>query len=163
MSDTVALDNEPIEDTWSRWEYPTLIAIARWEQGNPTKSFLSRDQVVERVGASADDAWKVGRSLDRLSKAGLVEILDVMDGSPWPAMVSGLTTAGLRRVGAWPTPAALQADLIDRLLKAAERIEADQPAKASRVREVAEVLGGVASDVFAKVIAEVLSKATGAR
>ncbi len=163
MSERVALENEPIEDTWSRWEYPTLLAIARWEQANPTKGFLSRDQVIERVGVEAEDAWKVGRSLDRLAEAGLIQILDVMDGSPWPAMVSGLTPAGLRRVGAWPTPATLQADFIDRLVKAADRIEADQPAKASKVREVAEVLGGVASDVFTKVIAEVLSKAAGAR
>lgn len=163
MPDSVAVENEPIEDTWSRWEYPTLIAIARWEQANPTKSFLSREQVVERVGGEGEDAWKVGRALDRLAKAGLIEIMDVMDGSPWPAMVSGLTTAGLRRVGAWPTPAALQADLVERLLKAAERIQLDEPQKASRVREVAEVLGGVASDVFAKVIAEVLAKAAGAR
>lgn len=163
MSETVALQDEHIEDSWSRWEYPTLLAIPRWEQENPTKGFLSRAEVLQRVGADSDDAWKVGRSLDRLDEAGLISVNRATDGTPWPGFVNGLTTDGLRMVGAWPTPAAFQADLVDHLLKAAERIQLDQPVKASRLREVVDVLGGVASDVFAKVIGEVLAKASGAR
>lgn len=163
MTDTVTVNNDAIEDTWSRWEYPTLVAIARWEQGNPTKGTLQRQQVVELVGPDPDEAWKVGRALDRLMKARLIDGQNLLDGTPWPSYVSGLTTAGLRVAGAWPTPASLQSELIARLITSAERIEADQPVKAGKLREVAEVLGGVASDVFAKVIAEVLAKAAGAR
>jgi hypothetical protein len=157
----VATDEPQIDDSWSRWEYPTLRALARWEEDNSSRQMISRNDVVGLVAPPPEDAWRVGRALHRLHKAGYIEIVDAMDGTPWPSVVMGLTPSGWRRAGVWPSPESFQRDFIARLTSAADQISIDQPAKASKVRDAAEVLTGAASDIFAKVAAELLAKAAG--
>jgi len=154
--------HEPaVEDSWSQWDYPTLSALARWEEDNSTRQMISRDNVIGLVNPPGEDAWKVGRALHRLNEAGYIKILDAMDGSPWPSVVMGLTPSGWRRAGVWPNVESFQRDFIAKLTAAADRISLEQPAKASRLREAAEVLTGAGSDIFAKVVAELLAKAAG--
>lgn len=153
--------DDAIEDSWSRWEFPVLLALARWEQANKTSEMIRRDQVVDLVHAAPDDAWKVGRALRRLEAEGLVENVQGGDGTPWPMWVMGLTNGGLRRAGAWPSASSFQADLVERLTKAADRIAEAEPVKAGRLRQAAEILGDKAIDVVAKVIAEMAAKAAG--
>lgn len=161
MSDEETPSDKDIEDSWSRWEYPTLLALARHEQNDQSRQFISRDEVTQMVAPDPDQAWKVGRALHRLNEAGYIKVLDVMDGSPWPAMVEGLTPIGWRRAGVWPNAETFQQELLRKLEAAAEQISLDQPAKASKVKEATKVLGGVAEDVFAKVMTELISKAAG--
>lgn len=162
MSELLAATGDTeVEDSWSRWEYPTLRALARWEEDNSSRQMISREDVIRLVAPSPEDAWKVGRALHRLNKAGYIEILDATDGTPWPTVVLGLTPSGWRRAGVWPNPESFQRDFIVKLSAAAEQISLDQPAKASKVRETVEVLTGAASDIFAKVAADLLAKAAG--
>lgn len=158
------MDHEPddvIEDSWSRGEYPVLRALARWEQDKEVRTSLTRADVVALVQVDAAEAWKVGRALDRLADDGLISVNRTMDGTPWPSYVRGLTTNGLRRAGVWPSAASFQTDLVERLTKAAERISLDEPAKAGRLRQAAEILADKGTDVLAKVIAEMAAKAAG--
>jgi DNA-binding PadR family transcriptional regulator len=154
-------ESDAIEDSWSRWEFPVLRALARWEQDNKTGGMISRGDVVQLVGASSDDAWKVGRALSRLEREGLIVASGGSDGTPWPRFVMSLTNSGLRRAGAWPSPASFQRELVERLTQAAERISLDEPAKAGRLRQAADVLGDKATDIVAKMIAEMAAKAAG--
>ncbi len=152
---------DTIEDSWSRWEYPVLRALARWEQDNKESGMGSLQEIVDLVHAAPDDAWKVGRALSRLEAEGLIVTTNTTFGSPWPRHVMRLTTAGLRRAGAWPSPASFQRELVDGLTRAAARITLDEPVKAGRLREAADVLGDKATDIVAKVIAELAAKAAG--
>lgn len=162
MSEPIGVPDEPeVEDSWSRWEYPTLRALARWEENNSTRQMISREDVIGVVGPAAEDAWKVGRALHRLNEAGYIQIIDAMDGTPWPTVIMGLTPSGWRRAGVWPNPETFQREFLQKLTAAAEQISLDQPAKANKVREAAEVFTGVASDIFVKVAAELLAKAAG--
>lgn len=162
MSEPLAATDElEVEDSWSRWEFPTLRALARWEENNASRQMISRDDVIRLVAPPTEDSWKVGRALHRLNKAGYIEIVDAMDGTPWPTVVMGLTPSGWRRAGVWPSPESFQRDFIAKLTAAAEEISLDHPVKASKVREAAEVLTGAASDIFAKVAADLLAKAAG--
>jgi DNA-binding PadR family transcriptional regulator len=155
--------DEAIEDSWSRWEFPVLSALARWEQNNQDSSMISTPEIVDLVHAAPDDAWKVGRALSRLESEGLIVTTGATFGSPWPRHVMHLTTSGLRRAGAWPSAAAFQADLVERLSEAADRISANEPVKAGRLRQAAEILADKGTDVLAKVIAELAAKASGLR
>lgn len=152
---------ETIEDSWSHREFPVLRALARWEQDNQTADMISSPDIVDLVHAAPEDAWKVGRALSRLEADGLIVTAGATFGSPWPRYVLRLTTIGLRRAGVWPSAAAFQLELVERLTNAADRISADQPAKAGRLRQAADILADKGTDVLAKVIAEMAAKAAG--
>src|SRR5262249_44210506 len=116
MSEPLVTADEPqIEDSWSRWEYPTLRTLARWEEDNSSRQLISRQDVIGPVAPPPGAAGKVGRALHRLHKAGYIEIVDAMDGTPWPSVVMGLTPSGWRRAGVWPSPESFRRDFIARL------------------------------------------------
>ncbi|MDQ6945752.1 MAG: PadR family transcriptional regulator [Actinomycetota bacterium] len=145
-----------IEDQWARWDYPTLQALARWDAEDQTRGIISRAQVVQMVGASGEDAWKVGRALDRLEREGLIETGDAMDGTPWPVAVVRITNSGLRQVGAWPTPETLRDRLLTELEAAADRISELEPEKSKRLHQIVEYLRFSATEIISETVAKVL-------
>lgn len=145
-----------IEDQWSRWDYPVLVALVQWDAENQARGFVDRAQVVDMIGAREEDTWKVGRALDRLHRAGLIEIIDAMDGTPWPSTVMGVTTAGLRTAGAWPTPESMRDRLLAELEAAADRISASEPEKSKRIQQIVEYFRFAATEIISETVAKVL-------
>ncbi len=69
---TGVTDLQPIEDQWTKWDYPVLLALAPWDAEDQSPAIISLDRL---VGFADQDAWKAGRAFDRLGKEGYVETI----------------------------------------------------------------------------------------
>jgi hypothetical protein len=151
-----------VEDSWTEWDYPVLQAIARWDNDNSLhRAFLAREEVAKYLAdVPPGEEWKVGRSLQRLAEDRLIEVINTMDGTPWPSTVTRITPAGLRRAGAWPNPESLINTLAKGLEETAEQIGVEET-EACRLRAAAQAVRDVGLDFSAKVTAELIAKASG--
>ena len=146
----------PVEDQWLKWDLPVLLALVKWDAEDRSRQYVNRDQVVQMVEVAPDDAWKVGRALDRLNRAGLIEAQNLGDGTPWPAFVMSVTPAGLRLAGAWPTPESMRDRLLAELEAAAQRIADTEPEKSKRLLQIVDYLRFSATELVSATIAKVL-------
>jgi len=94
-------------------------------------------------------AAQVSRAVDNLQPTYLeVEVLEHPTGDAF--LVSRITDEGRRAVGQWPTAEGIVDRLVQGLLDAADQEPDEQ--KRSRLRAVAEGMGGFARDVAVGVI-----------
>lgn len=107
---------------------------------------VSPDDIVGLTGLTAED---VRRALFALADAS-PPYFTVIDGSSLGgreiAFVTRPTREARQAVGAWPTPDALVDRMIAALLEAADK--EPNPEKRTRLRALAEGMGGVARDVI---------------
>jgi DNA-binding PadR family transcriptional regulator len=154
MSDS---DRE-IENVWAKWDLPTLRAIARWEQGllferDPWRFFDEAPQLTAFIGGEGGEQWKVGRALRRLQEEGFIRAdSEGPNRLGFPEEVWGLTTKGLREVGAWPTTPDRSRAVLDRLRLAAERLDKSDAELAQRFRVVAQGLESLGKDRLEEIL-----------
>ncbi len=131
-------------------DYSVLLEIARVELDAEAQAVAPQpEQLAELLGRPLVD---VCASVGRLRKAGYIEGQPMMRGIKDYHLISGITTRGLREVGAYPRPADL-ADRLQRVL-AAEAADAERtdPQKGRRIRQLAQGLTEIGTTVAAKML-----------
>ena len=104
---------------------------------------------------------RVGYAVTQLDEAGLIRTSTAMWGKPYPMMISGVTTAGLRTSGAWPSEASVLDALGDTLTDLADREETANPEEASKLRAAAGVIGRMAVSVGTDFASRLAAHAAG--
>jgi hypothetical protein len=148
-------------DSWSAYEYPTLVAIARRAENAREYMQVPSDNLLEELTASSDDRYKFERGLVRLEKHGYIRASEDLWGKPYPRQITGITERGLRAVGAWPNPSSVVDAVLQRLEEQANAIAVSQPEKSTRLKEVVRFFTTAGRDVLVNVISGVASKAAG--
>lgn len=148
----------PVEDSWSQWEFPALVAIHQAFEAEPDGSMLSTPGVLQALDPSGDHEAKWGRAIDRLEQHQYIEASRAMWGRPYPFSITRLTERGLRAVGAWPSESNPVAVLVQVLNMQADEVADKEPEKASRLRKVAAAMGSAVEDVTAETIARFMAK-----
>jgi len=148
---------ERVADLYFTVDFPALLAIARWELGEPTQSILRPEALAETLGRTNDEAMA---SIGRLFRGGYIEAYPLgLDQTDY-YLVKRLTSAGLREVGAWPNAT----DLADAFKKVIQREanEADkaEPEKGRKLHQLLDVAEDLGTSVVAKVAAELIKAAT---
>jgi len=152
--DTTTEGTTRLADVYFGQDYPILFAIAKAEldaqaQAPPPQP----EQLSEALGRPLLD---VCASLARLRKAGFIEGDDMMRGIKDYMIVTGITIAGLREVGAYPKPTDL-ADRLRRFLDAeAADAERTDPERGRKIRHAAQALTEVGTTLAAKFAAEMV-------
>ncbi|MEA2684768.1 MAG: hypothetical protein QOK05_3096 [Chloroflexota bacterium] len=150
-----------VEDSWSRWEFPALQAIAEEFDTHPHGTIITTTDVVARLDPKGTDEDRWGRAIDRLAKTGYVEAIQTMWGKPYPINVVEVTERGLRATGAWPAPERILKDLAAMLAAEADRLEPGQPVRAGKIRAAGAALGKVAADVGSELVLKFAARAAG--
>jgi hypothetical protein len=135
-----------VESTWESRDLPILDAIVRHfeESDDPYPPGIPTEETFAEV--TGRDVREVRKAVQNLRQSYLV----VQDGGLGDSMIMGVTDEARRAVGLWPTPEGIVDRLVQGLLDAADQ-EPDEH-KRSRLRAVAEGLGGFARDVAVGVI-----------
>lgn len=145
-------------DIWTDTDFPVLRALAARFTNDERAPFFPLDDLVATLGWSEE---RVGYAFIRLDDAGLIRTMTAMWGKPYPMMVTGITTAGLRASGAWPSEASVLDALTDTLSDLADREEATHPEEASRLRAAASVVGRMAVSVGTDFASRLVAHAAG--
>jgi hypothetical protein len=149
-------------DSWSAYEYPLLVAIAkRAEQSDGYMQLLSDEILEEVVQPDAEDRYKFERALVRLGQTGYIKVINVMWGKPYPMHLTGITERGLRAVGAWPSPDSVVDTLLRRLEEQANNMAVSQPEKSKKLKEVVGFLAGAGREVLVNVVTGGIKQMTG--
>ena len=108
---------DSVFDSWSAFEYPLLVAIAKRAEQSDAYMQVMSDNVLEEVVTSdkADERYKFERALVRLSQNDYINAQHPMWGKPYPMRITGITERGLRAVGAWPSPDSVVDALLQQL------------------------------------------------
>jgi hypothetical protein len=136
-----------VEDTWARRELPILLAAYRRIESGERPSAGQAEQMRQELGMPVRDFQ---RGLEALVNAD-PPYLEVRFAGGWSdekaggGFVDDVTERARRELGAWPT-----ADMfVDQLAEALRRAADDEPEpeRQGRLRQAADVLGGMARDV----------------
>jgi hypothetical protein len=149
------------KDIWTETDFPVLRALAAWYTNDEHSSFISTEDVRGALGWAQGDEERVGYAVDRLEDARLIEVLNALDGKPYPSLVHKVTTAGLRASGAYPSEASILTALEDALADLADRQEAANPEEASKLRAAAGVVGRMAVSVGTDFASRFVAHAAG--
>jgi hypothetical protein len=145
-------------DIWTDTDFPVLRTLAGWFTNDEQGPFFPLEELVTTLG------WpegRVGYAVIRLGDAGLIRTMSALWGKPYPMMVTGVTTAGLRASGAWPSEASVLDALIDTLLDLADRQDAANPEEGSKLRAAASVIGRMAVSVGTDFASRLAAHAAG--
>lgn len=149
---TARLRSAIMRDLWAT-DQKVLSALAEQTESEG-RDFADIPSISEQLGL---DNEQINKVLRRLHGAGMFDGR-VMLGGDW--VVSAVTERGLREVGAWPSPDQLTARLVAALDDAAER--EPEPAKRSKLRRAATVLGEIGQKGLTEIIASYAAKMSGA-
>lgn len=134
-----------------------MLSIAQWELSEHLEAILRSERIAERLGRSHQ---VVTAAIGRLHRGGFVEVAGPLLDQTDYYIVRRLTPAGLRQVGAWPTPG----DLADAFKKVIEReaAEADKtdPEKGKKLHQLLASAEDLGTSFLAKVTAELIKAAT---
>jgi hypothetical protein len=136
-----------MDDTWDARELPILDAIVRYfdESDEPYLAGIPTEETFAEI--TGRDVQEVRKAVRTLRQSYLL----VQDGGMGAeTMILGVTDAAREKVGQWPSAEGIVDRLIQGLLDAADR-EPDEH-KRSRLRVVAEGLGGFARDLAVGII-----------
>ena len=143
------LVTEPLPDTWTPRDFPVLrAAVALIDRGEGAG-------INALCEATALDLAEVTLALRALRRRGLVG-LDLRTAG-LVAGVSSVSGEAYLETGLHPTENDLVAQLVTALRKAADEVE--DPDEKSRLRKLADGLGGVSRDVLSGVLTTVITAA----
>jgi hypothetical protein len=143
-----------MDATWEPRDLPVLDAVVRHFDEHPEATRLTLQEVAQ---LASRDVMDVYRALKELSPT-YIKLQDLWGGQP-DALVWGVTDDARRAVGQWPSPDVWVDRLVQALREAAER-EPD-PERRSRLRAMAEGLGGFARDVAVGVLSGGITQSMG--
>jgi hypothetical protein len=136
-----------MEDTWMSRDLPVLDAVVRFYEEESSGPIPTAKTIADRLGM---DPQEVGRAVMALAPTYLV--VGPSMGGPESLGIDGVTDEARRAVGQWPSAEGIVDRLVQGLLDAAEAEPDEQ--KRSRLRAVAEGMGGFARDVAVGVISK---------
>jgi hypothetical protein len=154
---------DSVVDSWSAYEYPVLVAIAKRAELATADMMLPSDNVLDEVvtSAQADQRYKFERALTRLDENGYIRAVPLAFGQNYPSSILGITERGLRTVGAWPSPDNVVTALLQRLEEQANAMATSKPEESKRLKEVVGFFAGAGREVLVNVITGVFKQATG--
>ena len=148
-------------DSWSAYEYPMLVAIARRAELSTADMMLPSDNILDEVASSPGDRYKFERAIVRLSDEAFIKTMPLAFGDSYPRAIMGITGQGLRAVGAWPNPSSVVDALLQRLDEQANAIALSQPENSTRLKEVVTFFATAGREVLVNVISGVATNAAG--
>jgi hypothetical protein len=139
-----------VEDTWARRDLPILLAAYRRVESGVRPSSVPLHQLEEIRQELDMGVQDFTLGLEALAGAD-PPYIELQTGGGWSGdkagagYVEGVTERARRELGAWPTADTLVDQLAEALRRAADN-EAE-PERKTRLRQAADVLGGMARDV----------------
>jgi hypothetical protein len=138
---------DPLPDTWTERDLPVLLAALRRSDAG---EFPSLEEIRQEVGLSVD---QMRVSVDALRNA-LPPYFEVTLYSMGPdvmgGVVDGVGERARRELGTWPTSENVVDEIVRALQRAAET--EPEPERRTRLRTIADGLGGFARDVAVGVV-----------
>ena len=141
-----------VEDTWVRRELPILLAAYRRAESGERPSVGQLEEMRQELGMTV-------RELE-LGLAALTDAdppyIELQLAAGWSeekaggGYVDAVTERTRRELGAWPTAGSLVDQLAEALGRAAD--DEPEPERKGRLRQAADVVGGMARDVAVAVI-----------
>lgn len=145
--------NEPLPDVWATRDYPVLREVVRrFDRGD--NSVWGND-VAAALSLSPE---VVARSARALERRGLVEALITLQGET--VSFRDVSGEAYLLTGLHPNGDDAVSQLVDALRQAADKVA--DPEEKSRLRKLADGVGGVSRDVLAGVLTAVFSGMAGA-
>jgi hypothetical protein len=145
-----------MDSTWEQRDLPVLEAIVRYFDENPMEPGPTVGDIAQRTGRDPQEIFRAVKSLDET----YLELRVYMAGGRvTPHRVLRVTDQARRAVGQWPSGDVWVDRLAAALREAAEQ-EPD-PEKKTRLRAMAEGLGGFARDVAVGVLSGGITQSMG--
>jgi hypothetical protein len=146
-----------VEDTWASRDLPVLQAIV--SAFDDSERYQLRVPELIRLCGLPEREVQTGLRALASAQPSLLESPPPPSGLTCPIIITGVTERARRLVGQWPTADSLAAEIAMALSEAADQ-EPD-PAKKSRLREAASVLGETARGVVVEVLSRVVERRAG--
>jgi hypothetical protein len=134
-----------VESTWEPRDLPVLDEVVRFYEEESHGQIPSAQTIADRLGMDPQQVAKAVRAL-----APTYLVVSPSMGGPESLGIDGVTDEARRAAGQWPTAEGIVDRLVQGLLDAADQEPDEQ--KRSRLRAVAEGLGGFVRDVAVGVI-----------
>jgi hypothetical protein len=134
-----------------------VLSVLVEQLDDPDVTAVNIDHLIAATGLSEDDVVRALRALDS-EQPSLIDGVRTAQ-TTYPIKITKVTAEARRRVGAWPTPESLVAQLAAAFDDAANR-EPDEDKK-SKLRLIATALSGAARDVAVGVATSVVLRGTG--
>jgi hypothetical protein len=141
-----------VESTWATRDPPILVAAYRRVEAREPQSVGQLEEMRQELGLSVGE---LEAGLEALESADPPYIETVIAGG-WTkdkaggGFITGVSERTRRELGAWPSADTFVEQLAAALSRAAD--EEPEPERKSRLREAAEVLGGMAREIAVNVI-----------
>jgi hypothetical protein len=141
-----------VEDTWVRRELPILLAAYRRVESGERPSVGQLEEMRRELGMTVRD---IELGLAALADAA-PPYIELQLAGGWSeekaggGYVDAVTERTRRELGAWPTADSLVDHLVEALGRAAD--DEPEPERKGRLRQAADVVGGMARDVAVAVI-----------
>jgi len=144
-----------MDRTWETRELPVLDVVVRYFDEHPQGARLSCKEVADLASRDPTDVYRALKILQPT----YLRLVEGLGHGPISSSVRGVTDDARRVVGQWPSAEVWLDRLVEALREAAER-ESD-PEKKSRLRTMAEGLGGFARDVAVGVLSGGITQSMG--
>jgi hypothetical protein len=145
-----------VESTWATRELPILrAALRRLDAGEDSASL---EEIRQETGLPSKQLWAAVRALEDADPP----YIEVSWASGWTdehaggSDISAVSERARRELGSWPSAEPVVSQLAAALSEAADR--EPEPERKTRLREVAEGLGGAARQIAVEVIAARLGR-----
>jgi hypothetical protein len=142
-----------IEDTWARRDLPILLAAYRRAESGERPPVVGQfEEMRQELGLTVGD-FKLGLAALAEADPPFIELQvsggwsDDKAGGGW---IDGVTERARRELGSWPSADTLVDQLATALRQAAD--DESEPERKGRLRQAADVVGGMARDVAVAVI-----------
>ena len=144
---------DKLDDVWAARDFPVLVEVTR--RIDAGEHAVHTHEVAEALGVDEETVQLAGAALER---RGLVE---TRGSAQVPVMLfRGVTEQAYFLTGLHPDGDDVVSRFVDALRQAADRTT--DPDERSRLRKLADGVGGVSREVFAAVVASVVTSVTGA-
>ena len=143
-----------MEDRWFTRDLRVLDAIVSYFDENVNDPFVDVADLAPLAGMEPIDVYRAVLALD----GRFIEWSPLM-GPDYAGHVIGVHPEARVAVGAWPSGETMTAQLIEAIEQAADR-EPD-PEKKTRLRALADGLGGAARDITVSVLTKMIEHQTG--
>jgi hypothetical protein len=130
-------------DTWASRDLPLLKVIVEAFEENPNGD-VRLEQLQKSTGLSAEELTRAMAALARAQPPFFGGTM--VSGLAYPVIISQVTERALIVTDQWPSPESSVQQLIEALGRAAET-ETD-PDRKSKLQQTAQVIGGVALQIF---------------
>jgi hypothetical protein len=154
---------ESVLDTWRRYEYPILRAIAEGAIAQVAHWSVRSEEILEQVvpPGQAAERFNCERALVWLEEGRYIVGMTGSWGKPYPQAIMGITAERRRAVGMWPNNDSVTDELLAKLEERANDIAVSQPEKSRRLNEAVGFLPTCARDILVNVVSELVVKAAG--